>query len=324
MPPRSRSSRRSHALRRAVLGVAAPLLVLQAAALAASTELRVAPGIAFAWTDPITEGLLVFQLASLPATTDPITEVATPGARLTVAGYRLAPEDGSLTLSVRASQAGVVDVPALLVATRYGPRRRVRVGAAEVVALPEVGGALVLRRWSADNELGLYAAFALENAGPVPVTVRTLRYAPEPLGRGLLLVDHGPPQRFETWRDAVLTRMAPAFAAYLLRRGRSPTVPDRALEPTSLAFPLAGALAGAHWRAPSAVDVRLEPGEAIFAAVTPAAFSTYVDDLVIVAYPVVGYATVAADGTDDAGCCRLQGVAAPILNRGRGPGSPPP
>ena len=314
VPPRPRRPRPHR------LAALAAALALHAAALAAPGDgVSVTPGIAFAWTDPGSAGLLVFQLEPRPAGSDPITDIRSTSRHLAVTGFEIAPDDRQLTLTVRADAAGVIAVPALTVRTGYAPARRVRVGAAEVVALPEVGGALSLRRWSADTELGLYAAFALENSGPTPLVVRTLRYAPEPIGRGLLLVDHGPIDAFGTWRDAVLGRMTPAFAAFLEGHGRSRYAPDAALRPTSLAFPLAGELVGARWRAPTAIDVRLEPGEALYAAVTPAAFAAYVADLGIVAYPVVGY-----DANDGLGCCRLQGVPAPILNVARSGGSTSP
>ncbi len=280
----------------------------------AAPGLTLAPGIAFAWTAPGTEGLLTFRFERGPSPNEPITGVALTARHLTVTGYRLGPDDDRLSLRVRADAPGIIEVPSLLVHTRFAPPQRLRAGAAEVVALTQQGGPLRLVRWTSDDELGLYAAFALVNDSALPVTVRRLRYAPEPLDRGLALVATGPPTAFTAWEEDVLARMAPAFAAFLEGHGRSPTVAARPIPPPSLAFPLRGGLADASWRAPDALSERLEPGAALFVALTPAAFRSYVHDLTIVASPVVGF-TMGAN----AACCELQGVPAAIQHPPRLP-----
>ncbi|MEJ2289555.1 MAG: hypothetical protein P8Y02_13115 [Deinococcales bacterium] len=279
---------------------------------AASAPFELAPGIAFAWTDPATDGLLAFGLRRGPTPRAPVTGVAVAARHLAVSGYRFGPEGERLTLRVRADSAGAVEVPALLVRTRYAPEQRLRTGAAEVLALPRAGGPLQLSAAAGDDALGLYAAFALVNDGAHTLTVRSVRYAPEPLGRGLVLVAAGPPGGFGAWKDAVLDQMTPAFAAFLERHGRSAGVAPRPVRPTALAFPLRGTLAASAWRAPDALQVRLQPGAALYLAITPAAFQTYVHDLTIVSYPVVGFQ---AAGASD--CCELQGVPVAIVHPGR-------
>jgi hypothetical protein len=292
--------------------LAAAFIASGTCAVAASAPFELAPGIAFAWTDPATEGLLAFGLERGPSRRVPVTGVGVAARHLTVTGYRFGAADGRLTLRVRADAAGTVEVPALLVQTRYAPQQRVRTGAAEVLALPRSGGPLRLAAASSDDALGLYGALALVNDGADAITVRSIRYAPEPLGRGLVLVAAGSPAGFGAWRDAVLDRMAPAFAAFLEGHGRSAGVAARPVRPVSLAFPLHGALAASAWRAPDALRVRLEPGRALYLAITPAAFQTYVHDLTIVSYPVVGFAAAS-------GCCTLQGVPAALVHPGRRP-----
>ena len=306
---------------RATTAPLAIVAVLATLALAAGTMtalaapgLTLAPGIAFAWTAPGAEGLLTFRFESGPSADEPITGVTLTVRHLTVTGYHLGPDDDRLSLRVRADASGIIEVPSLLVHTRFAPPQRLRAGAAEVVALAQDGGPLRLVRWTSDDELGLYAAFALVNDAALPVTVRRLRYAPEPLDRGLVLVATGPPTAFAAWEEDVLRSMAPAFAAYLEGHGRSPTVAARPIPPPSLAFPLRGGLAGASWRAPDALSVRLEPGAALFLALTPAAFESYVHDLTLVASPVVGFTM----GADEA-CCELQGVPAAIQHPPRLP-----
>ena len=147
-----------------------------------------------------------------------------------------------------------------MIRTRYAPPQRLRTGAAEVIALTRADGPLRLMSWTSDDELGLYAVFALVNDAAVPVTVRSLRYAPEPLDRGLALVGTGPPASFPAWKTAVLRRMAPAFAAYLEGHGRTSAMSARPVPPPSLAFPLRGDLAGASWNAPDALAVRARAG----------------------------------------------------------------
>jgi len=282
----------------------------------AGPGLTLAPGIAFAWTAPAAEGLLAFRFERGPSPREPLTGVEVTARHLTVAGYRLGPDDDRLSLRVRADTAGVIEVPSVVIRTRFAPPQRLRTGAAEVVALARNGGPLRLAGWTSDDELGLYAAFALVNDAAVPVTVRRLRYAPEPLDRGLLLVATGPPGTFPAWTATVLRRMAPAFAAYLEGHGRSPAVSARPVPPPSLAFPLHGGLAGAKWIAPDALAVVLEPGAALFVALTPAAFKSYVHDLAIHASPVVAF-TLGAGGA----CCELQGVPAAIQHAPRLPPS---
>lgn len=286
----------------------------------AGPGLALAPGIAFTWTAPAAEGLLSFRFRRGPSSREPITGVTIPARHLAVTGYRLGPDDDRLDVRVRADAAGVIEVPSVVVRTRYAPPQRLQVGAAEVVALARADGPLRLAAWTSDDELGLYAAFALVNDAAVPVTVRRLRYAPEPLDRGLVLVATGPPDAFAAWEASVLRRMAPAFAAYLEGHGRSPATAARPVPPPpSLAFPLRGDLASASWHAPDALAVVLEPGEALFLALTPAAFKSYVHDLPIHASPVVGYAL----GTG-AGCCELQGVPATVQHLPRHPPSGAP
>jgi len=287
-------------------GAAAPPL-RGAAPRPADAPLALVPGIAFGWTDAGTEALLSFQLQPGPVDLQSVTNVRLPAKHVALAGYRFEPAAGRLLLRVRADRAGDVPLRKLELELRYAPAQTLRLRAAEVIALPGGGGPLRLAGWASDDAVGLYAAFALRNAGPVPVTVHALRYAPPRLGNGLVLEETGPPSAFQAWKDRVLERMEPAFGAYLMAGGHDPLSPSRALAPGTLAFPLGGALAGAHWRASGALDVTVAPGEALFLAVTPAAFSTYVDDLAITAYPVIAYH--AADG-----CCRLQGVAAPIVH----------
>jgi hypothetical protein len=275
----------------------------------AGPRLALAPGIAFTWTAPAAEGLLAFRFVRGPSRREPITGVAVTVPHLAVTGYRLGPDDDRLSVRVRADAAGVIEVPSVVVRTRFAPPQRLRAGAAEVVALPRAGGPLRLAGWTSDDELGLYAAFALVNDASVPVTVHRLRYAPEPLDRGLVLVAAGPPGAFPSWQAGVLRRMAPAFAAYLEGHGRSPAGSARPVPPPSLAFPLRGDLAGASWHAPDALAVVLEPGEAVFVALTPAAFKSYVHDLSIHASPVVSYTR----GTG-AACCELEGVPGTVLH----------
>ena len=282
----------------------------------AGPGLALAPGIAFTWTAPSAEGLLGFRFQHGPSSAEPITGVAVTARHLAVTGYRLGPDDDRLDVRVRADAAGVIEVPSVVVRTRYAPPQRLRAGAAEVVALARAGGPLRLTGWTSDDELGLYAAFALVNDAAVPVTVHRLRYAPEPLDRGLVLVAAGPPDAYPAWKAGVLRRMAPAFAAYLEGHGRSPARSARPVPPPSLAFPLRGDLAGASWHAPDALAVVLEPGEALFVALTPAAFKSYVHDLSIHASPVVSYAL--GTGT---GCCELEGVPATVQHVPRLPPS---
>ena len=282
----------------------------------AEAGLTLAPGIAFAWTAPTAEGLLAFRFERGPSPREPITGVDVTARHLTVTGYRLAPDDDRLNLRVRADATGVIEVRSVVIRTRYAPPQRLRTGAAEVVALARADGPLRLVHWTSDDELGLYAIFALVNDTAVPVTVRRLRYAPEPLDRGLVLAGTGPPASFPAWKAAVLRRMAPAFAAYLEGHGRSSASSARPVPPPSLVFPLRGDLAGASWSAPDALEVEVEPGAALFVAITPAAFKSYVHDLAIHASPVVGF-TLGAD----AACCEMQGVPAAIQHP---PRLPPP
>jgi len=273
----------------------------------AEAPVALVPGIAFGWTDPGTLALLGFQVRPGPTGFDRVTGLRLPAKRLTLAAYRYAPHSGKLVLQVRADRPGEVPVRRLEIDLRYAPAQTLRVRAAEVVALESGAGPLALRRWASDDAAGLYAAFALVNERPSPVTVRSLRYAPQRLGRGLVLTQTGPLGGFEAWKDRVLERSGTAFDAYLQAGGHDPRAPYRTPPPASLAFPLAGALAGARWQASDALHVSVAPGEALFLAVTPAAFSAYVDDLAIDAYPVLGYEAAG-------GCCRLQGVAAPVVN----------
>ena len=308
-----------HSRRRALRAPVTAVLVAVAAlapatrVAAAGAPFQLAPGIAFAWTDPGTEGLLAFGVARGPSPRAPVTGVGVAARHLTVTGYRFAAQGGRLTVRVRADTAGVVAVPALLVRTRYAPRQRVRTPATEVLALPRSAGPLRLSAASSDDALGLYGAFALVNDGARAVTVRSVRYAPEPLERGLVLASTGPPDGFGAWKDAVLDRMAPAFAAFLERHGASAGYASRRIRPASLAFPLGGPLATSTWRAPDALRVHLEPGDALYLAITPAAFQTYVHDLTIVSYPVIGF--VAGAGA----CCALQGVPVALDHPGRRP-----
>lgn len=267
--------------------------------------LALAPGIAFGWTAPGTEALLAFAIRPGPEPLDQVVDVRVPAGHLTVTRYHIDPAAARLELSVRADEAGAMPVRKLLVGLRYAPGYTVRPRAAEVVALASGSGPLRLRRWASDDAAGLYGAFALVNDGATPVTVRALRYAPGRLGRGLVLVDQGPPADFGAWKDRVLERMVPAFGAYLNAGGHDPVAPSRKPAPASLAFPLTGALAGAHWRAASAVDTTVAPGAALYLAITPAAFASYVGDLAIDAYPVLEYGLAGR-------CCRSQGVDAPI------------
>ncbi|MEJ2668649.1 MAG: hypothetical protein P8Z81_16410 [Deinococcales bacterium] len=308
--------------------MAAGLLIAAALALGtragagapADTELSLLPGIAFAWTGPGAEALLAFQLGHGPADTGRVTNVRLPAKALSVSGFHFEPAGERLLLRVRAARSGTTVIHKLVLELQDGTARSLGTGAAEVVALPAVAGPLALRAWASDDDAGLYAAFALVNVSPVPVTARTLRYAPTRIGRGLVLTGSGPPDAFSRWKDAVLKRMAPAFGTYLQAGGADPhapsrRAPSRRASPVALAFPLTGALSGARWQAGDALDRTIAPGEALYLAITPAAFTTYVGDLAITAYPVLGYA-VAGD------CCRLQGVPAPIV-RVAEPGRPP-
>lgn len=305
-PPRpARAAAR--ALRMLTLAIAGAALGLGARAAATQAPLALLPGIAFAWTDPVGEATLGFALRSAPASDDPLVRVESGARALEVTGFHLSEGGRRLEVLVRATAFGVIELPSLRLTSRYGATQRLDAGAAEVLALPRSGGPLVLERWLADDAVGLYAAFALRNAGALPLAVRTLRYAPEPMSRGLVLTGQGSPDAFDGWAAAVLDAMTPAFAAFLEGHGRSSGPAARAIVPASLAFPLSGALQGSRWSAPANLAVRLGPGSSLFVALTPAAFRHYVGDLSITASPVVGY----VEGEDGA-CCRLQGVPATI------------
>jgi len=267
--------------------------------------LAVLPGIVFGWTAPGSEALLAFQIRPGPFPLDRVVDVRVPRGHLIVTGFHLDPSAASLIVRLRADRPGTVRVSKLLVGLRYAPAYAVRLRAAAVVALATGGGPLRLRRWANDDAAGLYAAFSLVNDGPVPVTLHALRYAPGRLGRGLVLEAGGPPAAFGAWKDEVLERTAAAFGPYLGAGGHDPVAPTRPLAPASLAFPLTGALATSRWRAASALDATVAPGDAVYLAITPAAFGSYVGDLAIEAYPVVDYAL-------EAHCCRSQGLPAPI------------
>ncbi len=313
-PPRA-AGRRPQMAAGLLIAAALALGTRAAAGAPADTELSLLPGIAFGWTGPGAEALLAFQLGPGPADTGRVTNVRLPAKALSVSGFHFEPAGERLLLRVRAARSGTTVIHKLVLELQDGTARSLGTGAAEVVALPAVTGPLALRAWASDDDSGLYAAFALVNVSPAPVTARTLRYAPAGLGRGLVLTASGPPVAFSRWKDAVLRRMAPAFGAYLQAGGADPHAPSRRANPVALAFPLTGALSGARWQAGDALDRTIAPGEALYLAITPAAFTTYVGDLAITAYPVLGYAV----GGD---CCRLQGVPAPIV-RVAEPGRPP-
>lgn len=304
-----RSARPAAALRRWLGALLLALAGVQAGRAVAPPDseapLAVLPGIAFGWTAPDSEALLAFQIRPGPVPLDQVVDVRVPRGHLAVTGFHLDPSTASLVVRLRADRPGTVRVSKLLVGLRYAPAYTVRLRAAAVVALESGSGPLRLRRWANDDAAGLYAAFSLVNDGPVPVTLRALRYAPGRLGRGLVLEADGPPAAFDAWKDAVLERTAAAYGRYLEAGGHDPVAPSRPLAPASLAFPLTGVLAASRWRAAGALDATVAPGDAVYLAITPAAFDRYVDDLAIEAYPVVDYAP-------DARCCRSQGVPAPI------------
>lgn len=284
------------------------VLLLGAGAAAHAQRLALLPGFALGWARPHRDATLAFHL-DLPTAGPPdLREVRVGGRGLHVTGFRLSADTAQLWVTVRADAPGVVEVPWIELVPRRGPPVRLGAGASRVLALPDGPTPLRLRHAVIGDGAGLYLAAAVENTGAQPVRLRALRFAPDPLGSGVVLVAHGPPGDFEGWMLAVLRRTGDAFEAYLreapLRRGRG--APAR--RPSALAFAPDDLGYGSRWRSPESLALTLAPGEALFYAITPAAFREYVDDLAITAYPVLAFET-------DGACCVLQGDGSVLEHR---------
>lgn len=284
-------------------------LLLGAGGPAATAQpLTLLPGFALGWSRPGQDATLAFHLDLPAGGPPPLTEVRVGHRALLVTAFRLSLDTAQLWVTVHADAPGVYEVPWLELTPRLGPPLRLDAGASQIVAIPDGAAPLRLRHAAIGDGAGLYLAAAVANDGDAPVRLRALRYAPHPLAGGVVLVAHGPVADFDRWLEAVLERTGDAFEAYLreapLRR-RHAAPP---LHPADLAFATDGLGHGSRWTSPEDLALTVPPGEAVFYAITPAAFRGYVDDLAITAYPVLAFES-------DGACCVLQGDGAVLEHR---------
>jgi len=267
---------------------------------ARAQPLALAPGVAFAWTDPATDAVLVYRIADRPRRAPEVHAIRLERPHLRVTRFEFRWDAAQLIVRVRADTPGVYDIPRLWLETRDGPVLAVEAGASRVLALRQPTGAFHVRRATTAHGTGLYLAAAVENLTARPLRVRALRYAPYPLGDGMVLTAHGPVDAFASWQERVMRRTIDAYDVYLREEPARLARGATATDPATLAFDVDGLGHGSRWRPSGELSMVIAPGEALYYAITPAAFDAYVDDLSLVAYPVLSYEQSGV-------CCHLAG-----------------
>lgn len=298
------------------------LMALAATTIARADELALLPTIGFLWAPH--GGSVTAELFLAPGmrVVPDIVELRSTASGVEVTGFELLPESGQLLLDLRLTRDRSADVDSIAVAYRATPATETVLGALRVV--PATAGTAGLRWARADTaaDIGVVYAGALVNEGSEPITVRAVRYAPDAIGQGLVLVETGVLEAFNAWSDAVMGAAAearwpeiqPSTDPHL--RSASGTTPAPRLETevpgTSAAeyrIALSDALPASRWADAGSMSIEVPPGEALFVAITVASFRFDIAGLALAISPV---AAVEHHGA----CCLQVGSSIPAVTRG--------
>lgn len=215
---------------------------------------------------------------------DEVRHVDPLAAGLDVATSSYRPDRNALDIVLTTKAPHRVELEALRITFDDGSRTTVPIGHVSVVpndeaamiAPPIRGRATLL-----DGGGGLFHAHMAVNDGDVAVRLVALDFAPTERVTERLLVRTGSVDSltlhaFDAWTRAIMDVLAERWMARAYREHRStydarsaPERPDLHDLPAKLAD-------GSRWEDPTDLDVVLAPGEAVFLALTPAAF---VDDV---------------------------------------------